>query len=92
MLIGFNCRFIGYELSACVHTTAGTLDKIREVEKCGTLARLDSFNTLETRAHKEFAGVWGIGDVTAASLVNKGFRSIAELRAAVAKDPSELTK
>jgi hypothetical protein len=53
---------------------------------------LDSFNTLETRAHKDFAGVWGIGDVTAASLVNKGFRSIAELRTAVAKDPSELTK
>lgn len=58
-----------------------TRGKINEILKTGTCARIQEFQTDEQRvAMKNLIGIWGIGRSTATKMIQRGFRTIADVR------------
>ena len=68
-------------------------DKIKEILATGQLAAAEHVKaTLQIDVMDELLKIHGIGPVKARDLIAKGIRSVAELRTAVAADPSLLNE
>jgi len=61
------------------------LTKIQEIITTGTLGKLSGLQRQnpDIQSRLEFNKIWGVGPSTAQSLVDQGFKSIADLRAAM---------